>query len=126
MFEDGDIYDLILGEISYGLDFYINLARGSAGPVLDVACGTGRVLLHCLEAGVDIEGVDLFEPMLERLRRKAADRGLVPTLHQADMSQLALGRQFDLVMIPFNAVIHNMTQAAQLACFEGCRRHLLP
>jgi SAM-dependent methyltransferase len=126
VFEDGDLYDLILGEIPYGLDFYLNLARSSPGPVLDVACGTGRILIPALEAGIDIEGVDLFEPMLERLRHKAAARGLSPTLHQADMSRFALARRFDLIMIPFNAVIHNMTQEAQLACFEGCRQHLLP
>jgi SAM-dependent methyltransferase len=125
-FDDGDLYDLVLGEISYGFDFYLQLARSSAGPVLDVACGTGRILLPCLEAGVDIEGVDLYEPMLERLRHKAAGRGLTPTLHHADMSGLALSQQYDLIVIPFNAVIHNMTQEAQLACFEGCRKHLLP
>ncbi len=54
--------------------------------VLDIACGTGRILLPCLQAGVDIEGLDLFEPMLKTLRAKAAALGLSPRLHQADMS----------------------------------------
>lgn len=126
VFEDGDVYDLILGDISYGLDFYLKLAREAAGPVLDVACGTGRVLLPCLQAGVDVEGLDLFGPMLQRLRAKAAALGLSPRLHQADMSDFSLARRFALVMVPFNAFIHNMTQEAQVGCLRRCREHLAP
>src|SRR5437870_6589075 len=68
IFDDGDMYDLLLIGIVYGLDFYVALAREAKGPVLDIACGTGRILLPCLQAGVDIEGLDLFEPMLKTLR----------------------------------------------------------
>jgi SAM-dependent methyltransferase len=126
VFDDGDLYDLMAGDIPYGLDFYTALAREASGGVLDTACGTGRILLPCLQAGVDIEGLDLFEPMLKRLRAKAAALGLSPRLHQADMSDFSLPRRFALVMIPFNAFIHNMTQAAQIGCLERCREHLLP
>src|SRR5262249_37984346 len=100
--------------------------REAKGPVLEVACGTGRILLPCLEAGVDIEGLDLFEPMLKTLRAKAAEMRLAPRLHQADMSEFSLARRYSLVMIPFNAFIHNMTQEAQVNCLKCCREHLLP
>jgi SAM-dependent methyltransferase len=126
IFDDGDIYDLVGKDIPYGLDFYVALAREANGPVLDVACGTGRILLPCLQAGVDIEGVDLFEPMLKTLRAKATALGLTPRLHQADMSGFSLSRRFRLIMIPFNAFIHNMTQEAQIRCLQRCREHLLP
>jgi SAM-dependent methyltransferase len=126
VFDDGDAYDLVLKDIPYGLDFYVALARAANGPVLDITCGTGRILLPCLEAGVDIEGLDLFEPMLKTLRAKATALGLSPRLHQADMSDFSLPRRYALVMIPFNAFIHNMTQEAQIACLSGCRDHLLP
>jgi SAM-dependent methyltransferase len=124
VFDDGDVYDLVLSDIPYGLDFYCTLARETNGPVLDIACGTGRIMLPCLEAGVDIEGLDLYEPMLKRLRTKAAARNLAPRLHQADMSNYSLPRFFGLVMIPFNAFIHNMTQQAQISCLKCCREHL--
>jgi SAM-dependent methyltransferase len=126
VFDDGDAYDLMVGSLDIGLDFYTGLAGEAQGPVLDVACGTGRILLPCLADGVDIEGVDLFEPMLSRLRTKAAERGLSPRLHQADMSGFSIERKFALVMIPFNAFIHNMTQEAQIRCLTLCREHLLP
>ena len=126
VFDDGDLYDLLLKDLPYGLDFYIELAREAHGPVLDIACGTGRILLPCLQAGVDIEGLDLFEPMLMTLRAKAAALGLSPRLHPADMSDFSLPRRFGLVMIPFNAFIHNMTQETQVRCLQLCREHLLP
>lgn len=125
-FEDGEAYDLVLKDIPYGFDFYVSLAREAKGPVLDVACGTGRILLPCLQAGVDIEGLDLFEPMLKTLRGKAAALGLAPKIHQADMSEFSVPRRFALIMIPFNAFIHNMTQDAQIRCLQRCREHLLP
>ena len=125
-FDDGDAYDLVLKDIPYGLDFYVALARAAKGPVLDIACGTGRILLPSLQAGVDIEGLDLFEGMLKTLRAKAAALGLSPRLHQADMSDFSLPRSYALIMIPFNAFIHNMTQEAQIRCLQRCREHLLP
>jgi hypothetical protein len=60
------------------------------------------------------------------LRSKAAELGLSLVLHQADMSDFALARRFALVMITFNAFVHNMTQQAQIRCLELCREHLLP
>ncbi len=126
IFDDGDVYDLVLADLPYGRDFYIGLAREAKGPVLDLACGTGRILLPCLQAGIDIEGVDLFEPMLATLRKKAAAQSLSPRLHQADMSEFSLPRRFALIMIPFNAFIHNMTQEAQIRCLARCREHLMP
>jgi SAM-dependent methyltransferase len=125
-FDDGDVYDLVGKDLPYGLNFYVTLAREASGPVLDIACGTGRILLPCLQAGVDIEGLDLFEPMLKTLRAKAALLSLSPRLHVADMSNFSLSRSYRLIMIPFNAFIHNMTQEAQIRCLQLCREHLLP
>ena len=125
-FDVGDAYDLVLKDIPYGLDFYVALAREANGTVLDIACGTGRILLPCMQAGVDIEGLDLFEPMLNTLRAKAAALRLSPRLHLSDMSDFSLSRSYALIMIPFNAFIHNMTQEAQIRCLQRCREHLSP
>ncbi len=94
--------------------------------MLDIACGTGRILLPCLEAGVDVEGLDLFAGMLKTLSEKAAAMRLTARVHQADMSDFSLPRRYALAVIPFNAFIHNMTQEAQISCLRRCREHLLP
>ncbi len=126
IFDDGDAWDLADKDNPYGLDFYSELAKKANGPVLDVACGTGRILLPSLQAGVDIEGLDLFEPMLKTLRSNAATLGLSPRLYQSDMSDFSLPRRYALVMIPCNSIVHNMTQEAQISCLQCCRNHLLP
>lgn len=125
-FDDGALYDLLLGDLALGRDFYIGLAKAARGPVLDVGCGTGRILLPCLQAGVDIEGLDLFPGMLKRLREKAAALHLHPILHEADMTSFRLNRRYALIMIVFNAFVHNLTTDDQLACLRACRDHLLP
>jgi SAM-dependent methyltransferase len=125
-FDDGDLFDVLFHDFRYGLDYYLDLAREAGGPVLDVACGTGRVLIPLLQAGVDVEGVDLFAPMLERLRRKAQALDLQPRLHQADMRAFRIPRRFALVIIPFNSFVHNLTSAAQIETLRRCRDHLLP
>jgi SAM-dependent methyltransferase len=125
-FDDGALYDLLLGNLDLGLDFCVGLARAAGGPVLDVACGTGRILLPCLQAGVDVEGLDLFPDMLATLRKKASAMGFQPRLHQSDMASFRLDRRYALVMIPFNAFVHNLTTDSQIACLTCCREHLMP
>ena len=125
-FDDGALYDLICGDIDLGLDFYLGLAKAAKGPVLDVACGTGRIMLPCLNAGVDIEGLDLFPAMLARLQEKASAQGFSPQLHHANMAGFRLPRRYAFIMIPFNAFAHNLTTDDQLACLRACRDHLQP
>ena len=70
-FDDGELYDILCHGLDYGIDFYVGLPREAKGPVLEIACGTGRILLPVLQAGVDADGMDLFQPMLDTARRKA-------------------------------------------------------
>ena len=85
-FDDGTLYDIFFERFDLGLDFYLGLAKAARGPVLDLACGTGRIMLPCLKAGADVEGLDLSPGMLSRLRQKASALGFEPRLHQASMS----------------------------------------
>jgi SAM-dependent methyltransferase len=125
-FDDGDLYDLQCEGLEYGLDYYLDLARRAGGPVLDLCCGTGRVMLPCLAAGIDVEGVDLSPQLLAKLQEKAAKRGLRARTHEANMASFRLGRTFALVMIPFNAFVHNLTTHDQVATLVCCREHLRP
>ena len=42
-FEDGELYDVLLAGLDYGLEFYVDLAKRAAGPVLDIGCGERSV-----------------------------------------------------------------------------------
>ena len=125
-FDDGELYDLMCQGLDFGIDFYVALARQANGPVLDIACGTGRILLPILQAGIDADGLDLFQPMLETARRKATALGLAPNLHRGDMANFELPRRYALILITFNAFCHMLTTDDQLRCLSCIRRHLLP
>jgi SAM-dependent methyltransferase len=125
-FEDGDVYDSILGNLDFGVDYYRNLALEAKGPVLEIGCGTGRLLIPCLQAGVAIEGLDLARPMLERLRRRTDDLGLRPQLYEADMRDFKLPKRYRFIFIACNSFNHNLTQHDQIRCLQRCRDHLEP
>lgn len=125
-FNNAELYDLLFHDFDYGIDFYLQQARAAAGPVLEVACGTGRVLLPLLRAGIEADGLDAFAPMLERARRKAEAEGRAPHLYLAEMKGFRLPRRYALVIIPFNAFVHNLTQEDQLSSLRTIREHLLP
>src|SRR4051794_12440673 len=93
-FDDGEFYDLWMQGLTYGIDFYVDLARQAKGPILDIGCGTGRILIPCLQAGADGDGLDLYQPMLDTLSKKASALGLAPGLHQGDMSDFHLPRRY--------------------------------
>ncbi|MEA4883754.1 MAG: class I SAM-dependent methyltransferase [Clostridia bacterium] len=95
-----NLYDRTI-QFTDDLAFYRDLAKKQGGPVLDIACGTGRVLLHLLGSGYTVVGLDLSAPMLEMSREKARTLGFEPVLHQGDMREFDLeGRRFSLIIIP--------------------------
>ncbi len=121
-----DLYDLLFSGYAADLEFWLSHARAARGPVLDLCCGTGRVLLPMLEAGVDADGVDLYPEMLERLKHNAAARSLKARVYAADMRDFTTPRRYALVMIPFNAFAHNLDADAQIATLKRCHAHLEP
>jgi len=108
--------------------FFVEAAQKSGGPVLEVGCGTGRVLIPTARAGIEIVGLDLSAHMLdvcqERLLREPEDVQSRVELVQADMRNFELARTFDLVTVPFRPFQHLTTVDDQLSCLEQIHRHL--
>jgi ubiquinone/menaquinone biosynthesis C-methylase UbiE len=93
--------------------FFVEMARQSDGAVLEIGCGTGRVLIPTARAGKEIIGLDLSEPMLavcrEKLSREPAEVQSRARLVQGDMRQFDLGREVGLVTLPFRPFQHLTT-----------------
>lgn len=109
---------------------FVEAARASGGPVLELGCGTGRVLMPTARAGVEVTGLDLSPPMLRVCRDALIDeppqvRRRI-TLVQGDMRRFDLGRRFALITIPFRPFQHLLTVEDQVACLACVRRHLAP
>jgi SAM-dependent methyltransferase len=120
------LYDLIYSDFTADLPLWVAAAKAAPGPVLELCCGNGRVLVPSRAAGADIEGLDLAPAMLEACRAKLAAHGLEAPLTPGDMRDFTRPRRFALVTIPFNAFLHNLNQADQIATLSRCRAHLAP
>ena len=81
------------------LDFFHNTISRFGQPVLDVACGTGRLLLPLLRSGVDIDGCDFSDDMLSQCRRRAAEEGLQIQLFQQPMHAIDVPRRYRTIYI---------------------------
>jgi len=125
-YEAPELYDLMFETLDFDLPFWLSVGREAGGPVLDLGCGTGRILLPLLEAGVDADGVDLYEPMLNRARKKAAAKGFKPRLVAADMSNFSLPRRYARIISAFNGFAHADTPDRQIAALTRAREHLAP
>jgi SAM-dependent methyltransferase len=107
------------------VDFYRGLARGSDGPVLELGCGTGRVLLPIARDGIACTGLDSSEAMLEELRRKRPPGNL--RLVPGTMQSFDFGSdRFGLIFSAFRSFQHVLTVEDQLTCLAAVRRHLAP
>lgn len=96
----------------------------ASGPALEFAIGTGRVAIPLAERGVPVTGIELSQPMIDRLRAKADDSA-IPVI-AGDMATARAPGQYALVYLVFNAISVLLTQAEQVACFRNAARHLTP
>ena len=97
-------WDALRGDTSDWADraFYLELIRELGQPVLDVGCGTGRLLLDFLAAGVDIDGVEISSDMLSILKARSEVAGVdvAGRVHQSAMETMALPRRYRLILVP--------------------------
>ncbi|MCS6926132.1 MAG: class I SAM-dependent methyltransferase [Candidatus Binatia bacterium] len=121
-------YDSYFLGVEGDVQFYLDEARRVGSAVLELGCGTGRVLLPLAEAGVQIVGLDNSPAMLAVLRHKLArysrETQRRVELLEGDMRFLALGRRFDLILIPYRAFLHLLTPKDQRQALLAIREHL--
>ncbi len=80
-------------------DFFRVFVERHGEPALDGGCGTGRILLPCLAAGLDVDGLDAAADMLAECRRLAEARGLTATLYNQPMHLMDLPRRYRSIFV---------------------------
>ena len=124
-----EMYDLEHDGFVDDIALYLNIAGAVGDPILELGCGTGRVMRPLVEAGFRVTGLDRSRPMLDRAARalEPGQRSGV-TLHQGEIERCdhAPGGPFGLVLAPLDAVLLATEPGAQRATLEACRRALDP
>ena len=107
--------------------FYLELAKRYGSPILELACGTGRITLLLAQAGYEITGVELSPEMREiaqeKLRQLLEEVQSRVSLVPGDITDFQLDRKFSMVIIPSSFKFLLSTED-QLACLRRVRAHL--
>jgi SAM-dependent methyltransferase len=107
--------------------FYVDLARGANGPLVELAVGNGRVAIPVAQAtGRTVIGIDTSPAMLEQARDRATEAGVELDLREGDMRDLELAEPAGLIYCPFRALLHLPTWADRRRTFERVAASLLP
>ena len=121
-------YDLLWADKQDDVPFYLAAAKETGGPVLELACGTGRILLPIARAGFEVTGIDMSQAMLDKLQAKLDNEPREVqsrvALKCADMRDYRFSEKFKLVFCAFNSFLHLMTTEDQLACLRSVREYL--
>jgi SAM-dependent methyltransferase len=127
-----EFYDHILPyQQRHDIDFFVELAQQFEGQVLEIASGTGRVLIPTARTGKEILGIDISEQMLsvcrKRLSKETADvQSRVLDLRCSDMRTFKLPMTFSLITMPFRSFQHLITVEDQQTCLTNIYLHLDP
>lgn len=110
------------------LDFYRNLCGRTGGPVLEVGCGTGRVLLPLAKSGMRLTGLDVSGAMLARAREKLAAAGVARRVElvEGDARTFQLQTRFRICIIALNTFMHMTTPEVQDTVLRRIHEHLAP
>ncbi|MFN8372392.1 MAG: class I SAM-dependent methyltransferase [Anaerolineae bacterium] len=110
-------YDAENDDKTDDLLLYTDLAEEYGSPILDIGCGTGRVMMHLAQEGCEVHGIERDGAMLERAQHK---RAALPHLrsklmfHQGDVLRYEFKQRFKLVLLTYNMLTHFHEQDVQL------------
>ena len=118
-----DVYDLYVAS-DFDIGFYVEEVSKVQGKVLELMCGTGRISVPLLEAGVDLTCVDASEGMLARLEQRLRARKLKARVVRADIRYLDLPEEeFEVALIPFHSfseLVSSSDQKLALSAIYAC------
>jgi SAM-dependent methyltransferase len=125
-----ELYDLEHLPYDDDVEFYGSFIEAAGDPVLELACGSGRLLAPIARAGFRVTGVDRSAAMLARAESLLSEQGLADKviLHEASMEDAASapGGPFGVVIIALNSLMHVTSQSEQRACLQSCHAALDP
>jgi len=121
-------YDIEHTQFDADLDMYRNFAQLRTGPLLELACGSGRLLLPLAREGYELTGVDISASMLKLAHAALQRAGLAARckLVQQDMCTMNLGQTFSMAFVALGSFAHLSSRKQQQQALAAIRSHLAP
>ena len=122
------VYDPWSVSVTEDVTFYVEVAVGAGGPVLELGVGTGRIAIPTAAAGIRVIGVDSSPGMLEVCRERAKLAGVADRLdlRVGDLRDPPVRERVPLVTSPFRSFLHLHDDESRLAALLAARRLLVP
>ena len=121
------VYDLYHSELTEDVEFYIRKSTHVSGRILEIGCGTGRVLFPMVNHGLNVIGIDNSNAMLEIAKQKKSQFNFNSDqceIFLQDMRDFDFNFQFDQIIIPFNGFLSLLSIEDQLMTLQNVRKHL--
>jgi len=118
-----DIYDDYVGT-NFDIPFFLNETEGYNGEILELMCGTGRVSIPLLEAGRKMVCADYSLGMLGVFEKKIRGKNYPVELIRMDVTELNLGREFGLILLPFHSLSEILSADLQAKAIGAISKHL--
>lgn len=126
--ESADIYDLLHAFRVEDIGFYVDLARKKGSPALELACGTGRVLIPVARSGIRVTGIDITKSMLKvlgkKLGKESVDVRKNAEIVEGNMKDHQFGKRFRLVYLPYSSFFVMGSEEDQDKCLKNAYDHL--
>ncbi|MGV3466061.1 MAG: class I SAM-dependent methyltransferase [Heyndrickxia sp.] len=123
-YEDPILYDKENDPFTDDIPLLIKWASRSAGPIIDLACGTGRATIPLAKKGYEMIGVDIHKGMLEAAKRKADNLHLQTKWIEQDCTCLDLGVLSEFIYMVGNSFQHFLTNEDQDRLLASVNKHL--
>jgi SAM-dependent methyltransferase len=120
------IYDPWSHSVTEDVPFYLEEARRTGGPIVELGIGTGRIAVPIAADGIRVIGVDSSSAMLEVCTERAALAGAVLDLRLGDLREPPVDEQVPLVICPFRSLLHMHSDDDRRSALRAARRLLAP
>lgn len=121
-----EVYDIdkYIG-LSYGdVEYYSERLKACEGNILEPGVGTGRILIPLLEKGLNVDGFDISEDMLQICRHNCKKRGLKPYLFKGEMESFFLDKKYQAIIIPTGTFLLLHRREKSIQALKNFYHHL--
>jgi len=121
-----DWYDVLAGDTSNDIELYREQLKESEQPILELACGTGRILIEFIKDGMSVDGVDLAPAMIKQCQDKLDQEGLKSKLYTQSITDLSLPEKYKTVFITGSSFQHLSTYEEAMKALKSIFRQIKP